>query len=88
MRFSRQEYWSELPFPSLGDLPNPGIEPMFPELAGWVEPQGKPIMEYYSAIKKYKIMPFVATWIDIEIVILSEVNQKKTYHIILLIWGI
>ena len=27
MGFSRQEYWSELPFPSPGDLPNPGIEP-------------------------------------------------------------
>ena len=30
MGFSRQEYWSGLPFPSLGDLPNPGIEPRFP----------------------------------------------------------
>ena len=28
MGFSRQEYWSRLPFPSPGDLPNPGIEPM------------------------------------------------------------
>ena len=28
MEFSRQEYWSGLSFPSLGDLPNPGIEPM------------------------------------------------------------
>ena len=28
MGFSRQEYWSELPFPTLVDLPNPGIEPM------------------------------------------------------------
>ena len=28
MGFSRQEYWSRLPFPPLGDLPNPGIEPM------------------------------------------------------------
>ena len=35
--FSRQEYWSELPYPPLGDLPNPGIEPaslMSPVLAG------------------------------------------------------
>ena len=30
MKFSRQEYWRGLPFPSLGDLPNPGIEPTSP----------------------------------------------------------
>ena len=34
MGFSRQEYWSGLPFPSLGDLPNPGTEPESPALAG------------------------------------------------------
>ena len=37
MGFSRQEYWSGLPFPPPGDLPNPGIEPMShmsPALAG------------------------------------------------------
>ena len=32
MEFSRQKYWSGLPFPSPGDLPNPGIEPGFPAL--------------------------------------------------------
>ena len=32
MGLSRQEYWSGLPFPSLGDLPEPGIEPGFPAL--------------------------------------------------------
>ena len=32
MGFSRQEYWSELPFSALGDLPNPGIEPKTPAL--------------------------------------------------------
>ena len=44
MGFSRQEYWSGLPFPSPGDLPDPGIEPGFPAL--WIdslptEPPGK-----------------------------------------------
>ena len=34
--------------------------------------------EYYSAIKKYKIMPFAVTWMDLEIVILSERSQRKT----------
>ena len=33
MEFSRQEYWSGLPFPYPGDLPNPGIEPRYPALA-------------------------------------------------------
>ena len=32
MGFSRQDYWSGLPFPSPGDLPNPGIEPRSPVL--------------------------------------------------------
>ena len=35
-------------------------------------------VEYYSAIKKYEIMPFAATWMDQEIIILSEVSQTKT----------
>ena len=32
-------------------------------------------MDYYSAIRKNKVMPFAATWVDLEIVILSEVRQ-------------
>ena len=35
-------------------------------------------MECYSAIKKSKIMPFAATWMDLEIITLSEVRQRKT----------
>ena len=45
MGFSRQEYWSGLPFPSAGDLPNPGIEPRSPALQTDTlssEPPGKP----------------------------------------------
>ena len=38
--------------------------------------------EYYSAIKKKEIMPFTATWIQLEIIIVSEANQKEKdkYH--------
>ena len=45
MEFSRQEYWSGLPFPSPGDLPDPGIEPRSPTFqadALTSEPPGKP----------------------------------------------
>ena len=47
-------------------------------------------VEYYSAIKKNEIMPFTATWMDLETVILSEVSQteKDKYHMISLICGI
>ena len=46
MGFSRQEYWSGLPFPSPGDLPDPGIEPRSPALHADAlpsEPPGKPL---------------------------------------------
>ena len=43
-------------------------------------------LEYYSAIKKKEIMPFVATWMDLEFTILSEVSQTdKDHYMILLI---
>ena len=48
MGFSRQEYWSGLPFPSPGDLPNPGIKPRSPALqadALTSEPPGKHFLE-------------------------------------------
>ena len=50
MGFSRQEYWSGLPFPSPGDLPNPEIKPMSPELQADSLPLshlGTPVVEDY-----------------------------------------
>ena len=46
MEFPRQEYWSGLPFPSPGDLPNPGIEPTrcITRLFLTTEPAGKPVL--------------------------------------------
>ena len=47
-------------------------------------------MEYCSAIKKNKIMPFAATWMDLEIIIISEVSQKEKdkYRILMHICGV
>ena len=46
-------------------------------------------MEYYSAIKKNEIMPFAATWMGVEIIILSVVSQKdKDKYMKSLIGGI
>ena len=41
--------------------------------------------EYYLDIKKKEIMPFAATWMDPEIIILSKVSQKDKYHLMSLI---
>ena len=51
MGFTRQEYWSGLPFSSPGDLPDPGIEPWSPALRAnslLSEPQGSPLDPYDS----------------------------------------
>ena len=47
-------------------------------------------MEYYSDIKNNEIMLFAAKWMDLEIIILSKISQKKsdTYHMISLVCGI
>ena len=53
MGFSRQEYWSGVPFPSLGDLPDPRIEPGFPTLQADSLPSespAKPLKELNSGI--------------------------------------
>ena len=55
MEFSRQEYQSGQPFPSSGDLPNPGIEPRYPAFQAdslLSEPPGKPQGKYAAAAAK------------------------------------
>ena len=63
-----------------GILPDPGIKLMSLALAGrffTTEPPEKPTVEYYLAIERSKIMPFTKTWMDVEIVIFSEVSQTQ-----------
>ena len=53
MEFPRQEYWSGLLFPPPKDVPNPGMEPMYPALAGGfftTVPAGKPIQAIRSVL--------------------------------------
>ena len=55
MGFPRQEHWGGLPFPSPGDLPDPGIEPSSPASAGeffTTEPPGKLLNQLYFKLKK------------------------------------
>ena len=58
LEISRQEYWSELPFPSPGDLPDPGIEPWSPALQADSLPtelRGKPYMGYTYTQKLFVV---------------------------------
>ena len=59
IEFSRQEYWSGLPFLTLGDLPKPGTEPMPPTLAGrffTTGPPGKPKLTILQLKKKKSLV--------------------------------
>ena len=62
MGFSRQEYWSGLPFSTPGNLPNAGIKPrspVSPALGGGfftTEPRGKPIITYYIVLFLFKVI--------------------------------
>ena len=64
-------------------------QPKYPSTEEWIKMWYIYTMEYYLAIKKNEIMPFAAAWMDLEIIILSEVsqNEKDKYHMISLICG-
>ena len=66
-------------------------QPKYPSTDEWTKKmQYIYTMQYYSAIKKNEIMPFAATWMKLETIILSEESQKEKdeYHMISLICGI
>ena len=72
MRFSRQEYWSGLPYPSPGNLPNPGIEPESPvslTLAG-------------------RFFTTSATWGQAQIVVAHGLSKAMATHSSTLAWKI
>ena len=62
MGFSRQEYWSGWPFPSPGDLPNPGIEPRSPTLQADIltsEPLGKPYTMLHLSLTEMRLLRLI-----------------------------
>ena len=68
-----------------------GKQPKCPSTDEWIKKMWYIYtMEYYSGIKKNKMMPFPATWMQLESLILSEISQKEKdkYHTISLISGI
>ena len=45
-------------------------------------------MEYYSAIQWNEIIPFAATWMDLKVIILSEVSQRQISYDITYVWNV
>ena len=68
-----------LPFPSPGDLPNPGIKPVSPELSGGFFTAELPRSHQWNITQPWKgKVPFAETWMNLETVIQNEVRKRKT----------
>ena len=66
-------------------------QPKCPSVDEWIKKQWYTyVMEYYSAIKKKEMLPFVTPWMDLKSIMLSEISQleKDKYYVISLICGI
>ena len=64
MGFSRQEYWSGLPFPSPGDLPDPGIEPVSPALQADALPSEPPRKSLHLVLMNHVMHLFIYLFFD------------------------
>ena len=81
MGFPRQEYWSGSPFPSPGILPNPGIEPWSPALAGdffTTEPPGKPLQCFTTFFVCLKTMVFPVVMYGCESWTIKKAECRRT----------
>ena len=75
MEFSRPEYWSGEPFPSPGDLPNPGIEPRSPTLQADSLP-AEPQISHQGSPKSFSLLPFYKRGDLLD----TSVTQMETFH--------
>ena len=83
MGFSRQEYWSGSPCSPPGDLPHPEMEPRSPALqvdSLLAELPVKTIKEYYSAIKKNKLLTLSTTWMNPKCIMLQGEASMTTHN--------
>ena len=77
MGFSRQEYWSGLPFPSPGDLPDPGIEPWSPSLQGDAltsQPPGKPFKQQRDP--SFSQCIWARSWVQVSFLVVLQVKAS------------
>ena len=81
MEFSRQEYWSGLPFPSPGDLPEPGIKPGSPTLQADTLPS-EPLDKLKSNIRNIQSVLVKKSSKDIK-TILSQTHHCKIHNVII-----
>ena len=65
-----------------------GKQPKCPLTDEWIKMWCVYTVEHYSAIKKNETMPTAATWMDLEIITLSEVSEKTKYHMVSLVYVI
>ena len=89
--FLKKNTWTCMFIAALFTIAKTWKHPKCPTTDEWIKKMWYiDTMEYYSAIKKNKIMPFAATWMGLETLILSEVSQKEEdkYHMISLVSGI
>ena len=81
--FPRQEYWSGWSFPSPGNFPYPGIQPISPTLAGQfftTEPPGKPKGPCFSCLRMILVL-FQQKWYFFFIVVKKSANWYMVYHL-------
>ena len=51
-----------------------------PLMDAWIKMWSTYALDYYSAIKNNEIMPFAATWMDLEVITLNQVSQQRRIH--------